>query len=87
MQKAIALTFERRGTDLPTEAPFALTQAFATDPAKQIQWNAFLRKNRLAANSLEEVITKLHQFLGPILVEKNLNKTWNPESGWTEKSP
>lgn len=38
-----------------------------TDPNKVIQWNAFLRKSKLPAQELEEVIQRLHTFLYPVL--------------------
>ncbi len=66
---AIRTTFERRRTPIPDACPLALTQAFAQDKDKQIQWQAFLRKNDLAAPPLEEIIGTLHDFLWPVLVE------------------
>lgn len=47
--QAIKATFSRCKTDLPTGTPVALTPAFADDPAKQRQWEAFLRKTRVDA--------------------------------------
>jgi hypothetical protein len=49
---AIAATFARRQTALPTERPLALTQQFSEDAAKLRQWQAFLNKNRIEAASL-----------------------------------
>lgn len=40
LSRAIAATFERRATAIPTDAPDALTQKFASDMAKQRQWTA-----------------------------------------------
>ncbi|HEY5238598.1 MAG TPA: nucleotidyl transferase AbiEii/AbiGii toxin family protein [Rhizomicrobium sp.] len=42
LARAIAATFARRQTTIPTEVPDALTPAFAQDPAKQRQWAAFI---------------------------------------------
>lgn len=39
---AVAATFARRGTAVPTGMPLGLTEAFAHDPAKLAQWRAFL---------------------------------------------
>jgi len=44
---AIAATFERRNTPLPEDSVAALGAEFAADKAKQAQWAAFLRRNRL----------------------------------------
>ena len=46
--KALTRTFTRRGTKIPSEVPEGLSDAFAEEPSKQIQWASFLRKNRLA---------------------------------------
>jgi hypothetical protein len=52
LARAIAATFVRRGTALPTEPPVALTEGFGNDDAKQRQWRAFLNKGRITADSL-----------------------------------
>jgi hypothetical protein len=48
LARAIKATFERRTTALPAQTPFGLSEAFAADPAKQIQWLAFLRRTEIA---------------------------------------
>jgi hypothetical protein len=65
--QAIRATLSRRGTDLPKGVPFGLTDAFATDPQKQMQWQGFLKKNRLEALSLNLVVADLRKFLMPPL--------------------
>ena len=62
LAQAIAATFARRDTPLPASLPVGLTDAFAHDSMKQTQWQAFLRKNRLAAPDLGEVIAELAVF-------------------------
>jgi predicted nucleotidyltransferase component of viral defense system len=42
--RAIAATFARRTTPLPTAPPVAFTAAFAEDPGKKTQWAGFVRK-------------------------------------------
>lgn len=54
--EALRHTFERRGTALPEELPEGLTAAFAEDASKQAQWAGFVRKSRLEAPSLAEVV-------------------------------
>lgn len=56
LQRAIEATFARRQTPMPDALPIGLSDAFATDPTKQIQWRAFLSKNKLAAMDLADVI-------------------------------
>lgn len=82
LQQAITQTFEHRGTALPDEAPIALTDAFGADANKQIQWKAFLRKNRLDGSPLDQIIARLSAFLLPLLLEDAKGQTWQPGSGW-----
>lgn len=63
LARAIAATFVRRGTALPTGWPVGLTDAFADDAGKQRQWQAFLRKNRLDAPGFPEVVKQLRTAL------------------------
>lgn len=60
--QAIAATFARRETALPEGLPIGLSNAFAEDAARQPQWNAFLRKNRLEAPPLPDTIAELAAF-------------------------
>ncbi|MEJ8845662.1 nucleotidyl transferase AbiEii/AbiGii toxin family protein [Variovorax rhizosphaerae] len=60
---AIAATFARRATTLPATKPLALTSAFSDDPIKQRQWQAFINKNRLASDSLGDIVDLLSQLL------------------------
>lgn len=62
---AIAATFSRRQTALPTERPLALTQQFSEDTAKLRQWQAFLNKNRIEAASLGDTVALLDDLLWP----------------------
>ncbi len=43
MRRAIAATFARRNTQVPSATPDGLSDAFADDPGKQRQWEAFAR--------------------------------------------
>ena len=59
LAQAMAATFVRRDTSLPPGWPLGLTDQFAADAGKQRQWQAFLRKNRLDAPDLAQVINDL----------------------------
>ena len=65
LAKAIAGTFERRGTPFPNGLPVGLTLAFAKDPAKLRGWSAFWRKTGLKTPPppLQGVIRFLVEFL------------------------
>ena len=65
LSRAIAATFERRGTAIPEEVPDALTAAFATDATKQWQWAAFVRDLAADVAALETIVTDLADFLMP----------------------
>ena len=81
---AIAATFARRQTALPTERPLALTKEFSKDTAKLHQWQAFLNKNRIVAASLGDTVTLLGDLLWPPTQVAAANilatATWRPES-------
>jgi len=68
LAEAIRATFARRRTALPTEVPVGLSDAFAADPAKRNQWQGFVRRNRLDAPSLGEVVAELRSFFAPVLL-------------------
>jgi predicted nucleotidyltransferase component of viral defense system len=65
LSRAIAATFERRGTAIPFDAPVALTQTFATDAGKQRQWAAFVRDLAIEIPVFEAVVADLAGFLMP----------------------
>nr|WP_315188093.1 nucleotidyl transferase AbiEii/AbiGii toxin family protein [uncultured Albidiferax sp.] len=64
---AIAATFARRGTVLPTDTPMGLSDEFAHDASRQALWAAFLKKNALQAAPLPSVVAVLRAALMPAL--------------------
>lgn len=58
---AIAATFERRKLAMPSTVPAGLGDSFSGDAAKRAQWTAFLKKNRLDAAELGDVVTRLRE--------------------------
>jgi hypothetical protein len=65
LARAIAATFARRKTDIPSEPPDALTPAFAEDAAKLQQWNSFVENVAFQPGSIAEVVRDLAAFLMP----------------------
>lgn len=59
MQRAVKATFSRRRMAMPTVMPVGLGDGFAADMAKQLQWRAFLGRNRLDELALSEVVRRL----------------------------
>ncbi len=84
MAAAIAATFSRRQTALPTERPLALTKEFSEDAAKLRQWQAFLNKNRIEAASLGDTVALLDDLLWPptevAAANSHATATWRPEA-------
>nr|WP_210278932.1 MULTISPECIES: nucleotidyl transferase AbiEii/AbiGii toxin family protein [unclassified Rhizobium] len=67
LARAIAATFERRETPIPTELPDALTDVFAKDEQKQRQWHAFLEGVAHEPGDLKDVI-EIAAFLTPHVI-------------------
>lgn len=67
LKQAVLNTFQLRNTPIPREIPLALTAQYAAQ--KQIQWAAFLRKNRIekAPSEFVEVIQLLTNFFTPVI--------------------
>lgn len=65
--QAIKATFARRGMAVPTGLPAGLSDEFAHDPSRQALWQAFVRKNELAPESLAAVVGRLRAALEPVL--------------------
>lgn len=69
LAKAIAATFNRRGTSVPTALPIGLSDEFANDSSRQALWAAFTRKNGLDALPLQEMVAALRAKLHPGLLD------------------
>ena len=88
LRLAIAATFERRQTPLPSEMPLALTKEFADDRQKGRQWAAFVGRIRDADHTdLPEAIHVLRAFLWPVLQAAAKGdrwpQRWEPGGPWT----
>lgn len=65
---AVAATFLRRGTPIPSSLPVGLSDEFAADAVKQTQWRAFLVKAGGERElDLGEVVAALRAWLWPVL--------------------
>jgi hypothetical protein len=83
---AIEATFERRGTPVPTDIPFALTDHFLLDETKRQQWRGFLFRLQLETGTpdLPEVGKEIAQFIGPIFRTGTKTRKWHRDRGWHE---
>ena len=89
--EAIEATFLRRRTQVPKSTPVALTAAFHSASAKQTQWRAYLRKNRIEGEvpPLDEVTNQIQAFVMPAvdaLVDgRPFAKRWSPGGPWQDE--
>ena len=85
--KAISATFRHRGTTIEAE-PIGLTQAYCDDPARAIQWRAFVRRSRFKeeAGELARLVTEIRHFALPALsavaAGKPFKVLWKPGGAW-----
>jgi len=87
LAEAIRTTFEVRRTALPDRLLYALTGKFTTNATKQMQWQAFLRKNRLETTTdLAAIVRQIENFLMPVVLTvsegKQFIKTWTAGADW-----
>jgi len=61
LRQAIEATLIRRQTPPLTGVPVGLTDDFAADAGKQMQWRAFLKKNKLEPIAFNDVVQMLRQ--------------------------
>ncbi|MBN2286952.1 MAG: nucleotidyl transferase AbiEii/AbiGii toxin family protein [Tissierellales bacterium] len=82
LNKAIALTFERRGTDIKSYQR-VLNVHLKQDRLKQKQWQSFMERHHLTLyDQFSEVVTKLENFIVPVCendIEDMTDRNWNPK--------
>jgi predicted nucleotidyltransferase component of viral defense system len=67
--EAIRATFRHRGTLIEPE-PVGLTEAYYEDPARALQWRAFVRRSRFIEqpDDLKQLVLEVRQFASPLLL-------------------
>lgn len=92
LSAAISATFKRRGTEIPTERPAGLTDAFSHDERKMTQWAAFKGREalHLAVGELAEVVHEIAGFVVPAAAvartETAFPRDWQPGGPWRAKA-
>lgn len=88
---AVNATLNQRGTNLKS-VPECFSETFVSDPLKNSQWNAFIRKNYIkhSSLSLSEVVLNIATFLAPVLNQSKENQhtidlSWYPPDKWIEE--
>ena len=86
LSRAVAATFDRRRTVIPTGLPIGLSDEFISDAQKAKQWQGFLRKNALDPMPLATVVVDLRDFLMPVLAAiaagGSHDYPWRAVAGW-----
>jgi predicted nucleotidyltransferase component of viral defense system len=83
----VSATFRHRGTAIEPE-PIGLTQAYSDDPARAIQWRAFVRRSRFGeeAGDLARLIGEIRSFALPVLsavaTGNPFGLRWKPGGPW-----
>ena len=87
LAQAIIATFQHRGTTIELE-PIGLTQAYCDDPARVLQWRAFVRRSRFGEtqHDLMRLVNEIRPFVLPILskiaADSLFNAHWKPGGPW-----
>lgn len=90
LEQALSSTFNRRGTEIPSNTPVALSAELYDNPQKQTQWKAFIKKSK--PNEYEEnlatVVTDISRFAMPVFNEirqpSGKKRIWSISEGWME---
>lgn len=84
---AVKATFARRGTQVPSDVPVALSKGFAEDPGKASQWQAFLQRTGLEEKGAElsRVISELRVFLIPPTLAASKGEAFT--QSWVDGGP
>ena len=84
--EAIRSTFLRRGTAVEA-SPVGLTEAFCSDPARVVQWRAFVRRTRLDSGwELAQIVEQVRLFaswpLAAAAEDRPRDLNWQPGGPW-----
>jgi len=85
--EAISATFKHRGTLIEPE-PVGLSEAYYEDPARALQWRAFVRRSRFTEqpDALKQLVLEVRQFATPILLaaasDQTLPVDWPAGGPW-----
>lgn len=69
LRSALMATVKRRSTLMPEKLPLGLSDEFAQNKNKNVQWNAFLTKNQLDGIKLNELVMDLRSRLEYLFIK------------------
>jgi hypothetical protein len=64
----------------------AITAAFSSDPNKQMQWKAFLRRTEASVAALDDVVRSISRFVLPLFEARHggaMVEVWPSGGPWT----
>jgi hypothetical protein len=88
LARAVSATFGRRNTRIEAD-PTGFSEGFSLDPAKALQWRAFLRRSRFKESpDFVDVVRQVRSFAHPLLAAisggQPFDRTWSPGGPWTD---
>ena len=87
LSQAVSATFRHRGTPVEAE-PVGLTSSYSDDPARAVQWRAFVRRSRFddEFGDLVRLVAEIRPFALPLLAAaaagNPLGLRWKPGGPW-----
>src|SRR5579872_296307 len=87
LSEAVSATLRHRGTAIEAE-PIGLTRAYFDDPARTVQWRAFVRRSRFGeeAGDLARLVAEIRSFALPVLsaaaAGNPFGLRWKPSGPW-----
>jgi predicted nucleotidyltransferase component of viral defense system len=87
LSEAVLATFRHRRTPIEAE-PIGLTRAYFDEPARTVQWRAFVRRSRFVedAGDLARLVAEIRRFALPVLSAAAAGAVfklaWNPGGPW-----
>lgn len=88
LRASVESTFRRRQTPLPEGEPIGLSEEFASNESKRLQWAGFVKRQRGAIGppDLHTALESLRRFLLPVIssdsTSASARETWEPGDGW-----
>ncbi|MGA7413384.1 MAG: nucleotidyl transferase AbiEii/AbiGii toxin family protein [Bryobacteraceae bacterium] len=85
--EAVKATFRHRETQIEAD-PIGLTESYWKDPARSLQWRAFVRRSRFTERQedLKQLVEEVRQFAVPLLTAAADGKPlfeWTAGGSWT----
>ena len=93
LARAIAATFDRRNTEIPTDPPVGLSVGFASDAGKVTQWQAFWKKvvRTEPVPDFAAVVEIVRRFLLPAAqaarTQERWSRRWRKGGSWRTSDP